>query len=127
MLQLSFIINLVGIAGPGAEVGLDHQRESGAPDEIIHAFPGGSGRELDGAYPAFAEKFLHSGLLLQVLDEIIFGAVDVKISPDRGILLQPVFIQRLKPVDFTVFVGEIADGPQNFFVILEVRYLIVFR
>lgn len=110
VLQLLFVINLVRIAGTGAEIGLNHQREAGALDEALHAFARSPGGELYGVYTAFMEEFFHLGLLLQVGDEIGLGAVNVEIRADGGILLQPVFVQRLEAVNLTVFIGEKATA-----------------
>ncbi|MNW60929.1 hypothetical protein D3C74_389550 [compost metagenome] len=127
MLQLILIADFVSITGPGTEVRLYYQRESGTADEFIYTVTGSSGRELNGAYTAFAEKLFHLRLLLQVSDEVVFRAINVEVGPDIRVLLQPIFVQRLEAVDFAVFMGEIADGPQNLLIIFQIRDLVILR
>ncbi|MNI34920.1 hypothetical protein D3C73_889300 [compost metagenome] len=127
LLQLSFVMDLVGHAGPGAKVGLHHERKAGAADEIPDAVPGGAGRELHSAYTAFTKKLFHLGFLLQVVDKIRLGAVNVKIRADRSVLLQPIFIQGFEAVNFAVLMGKVAYSPQDLVVIFQAAYFVILR
>ena len=73
------------------------------------------------------EIFLHDGFILETRHLPGFQAgVDVEISPEPGILLEPVFIVGFEPVDPAVAVSEIAYSPHHFIVIFQGLHLVIF-
>ena len=71
--------------------------------------------------------FLHLGLELDarhIAD--LEAAGDVEIGTEHGVVLQPVFVVTLQPVDTAVFADEERDGAVHLVVILQAADLVVF-
>ena len=83
----------------------------------------------DGApgvrYAGGGEHQLHAGFPADICYGVVLDAVYAELGAQGGFGLQPVFVQRIQPVDMAEFFGEEAAGLPQLFVIVHVAYFIV--
>ena len=119
---------LVGGDGAHAVVRLGHHG-------IAHLVGEGQGggqirhRQAPGAGDARLLVVLLHGLLALVAADLmgLQTGGDVEVRPQLGVLLQPVLVVALHPVDLAVVGGEVAQGPQHLVVVLQGVHLVVLR
>ena len=65
-------------------------------------------------------ELLHCGFVLEIVDPVgSYAGRHIEIRAETGILLKPVFIVGLDPVDLSVLEGEESAGPEDFIVVLQ--------
>ena len=121
-LQFFLIVNLVRAAGPHAYIRLCNDRvaaESAEPDYLrqpsLH-FNLSCGRDA-----VLQIDSLHLGLFLDEGNAVChYSRDDIEVGPEPGILFEPVFIVRLYPVDFPVFVRQEGYSLEHLLIIFHI-------
>ena len=125
--QLLVGLELVGVVGAYAVVGLDHNGIAHGVckiQSVIHP--------LDQVIPGGGETclgvvFLHGGLILDFAHIAVLGTGgDVEFGAQPGIPHEPVFVVGFQPVNLAVFEGEEGHGLKDLVVIFQTGYLVVF-
>ena len=121
--------NLESCGGADAVVGLGDDREADLPDEGADGLFSLASLDLPGGRDA-AEGivFFHLRLLLDAGDMVgMETRRNVEVRTQAGILLEPVLVVGLDPVDLSELEGEPGDGTEHLVVILEVAHLVITR
>ena len=77
-------------------------------------------------HAGFPKFILHAGF---TADKINFSAANtenVKVVPQAGFGVQPVFIQRIQALDFTIAMGEVTAGPHQGIIVMQIIHPVVF-
>ena len=79
-------------------------------------------------HPRLGVIRLHAGLALEAGDlaDVRPGG-DVEVRPQPGVLLQPVLVVGLQPVDLPVLEGEKGHGPEHLVIVLQGVHPVVLR
>jgi len=124
--QVGVALDFVSVGGAHTIVRLGADWIAGFLDEDFGFFRSfydfAAGHRDIGAF----ENFLHFGLEFNTRHILSFEAKDVEVRSKLGILLEPVFIVGLNPVDFAVFEGKITAGLEHLAVVFHVVHLEVF-
>ena len=125
--QLLLGFQFPGIGGTDANVRFNDDRVAHFFDEGPPGFPGGDDMLAGGRDAGFQIQFFHQGLFLDEADPVGADAgYDVKIRTQLCVLLQPVFVHGLNPVDLSVFEREESDSTVYLIIILQTVNPVVF-
>ena len=125
--QFIFRVQFEGAGCAHAVVGLGDDGEAGPARKGADGVQSLRGLDLAGG-GHFAEGvvFLHLGLLLDGVDVVGLDArIHVEIRAKARVLLEPVFVVGLYPVDASIFVGEPRHGAVHLVIIFQVADLII--
>ena len=75
--------------------------------------------------PGLRVVFLHSGLAFDGGEGFRPEARYVEVLPEPGVLLQPVLVVALKPVDLSVFEAEKGYGAVHFCIVFHIVYAVI--
>ena len=118
---------LVGVRGAHAVVRLDHHGVAYLVDELTAAIEVVHHVVTGGGDAGLLVISLHLALVLDAGDVLQMEAGgDVEVGPQAGVLLQPVFVVGLQPVDLAVLEGEESHGAVDFVVVLQTAHFVVF-
>ena len=111
-----------------AHVRLDNDRISDFRDKSLSGFPAGYHMLPGCRDPCFQVQLLHQAFFLDETDSVGTDARgNVEIRPQPCVLLQPVFIHGLDPIDLSVFPGKERDRPVHLVIILQAVYPVILR
>ena len=120
MLQLLVAFQLVGMGGTHAVVRLYHHRVAHLGDkrpaalDVLHQVV--AGHDDAGLFIVL----LHAGFVLDAVQVAhLEAAGDVEVGAESGVLLQPVFVVGLQPVDTPVLEGQESHRPVNLVIVFQ--------
>ena len=127
--QLRLVADFGGAAGAHSVVRLGDDGVSGLLYEGLDLSFSLGALDLPGrGNAAQSVVFLHFALVLDGGDVVVLDAGGyIEICPQAGILLQPVLVVGLNPVNFSVAVGIEGHSSVHFFVALQVVNFVVVR
>ena len=109
------------------DIRFDDDRIADFLDELFGVFEISGKVAAGGRYAGLSIEFLHVGFVLKVLDPVVFDArSDVEIGAQACILLQPVFVIGLEPVDLTIFEREKCHCTEYLSIVLKGIDFIIF-
>ena len=124
--QVAVVLELVGGVGAHAVVGLDDDGIAHLPDEGLGGVPSGDVVAAGGGHACAGVVGLHAGLALEGghLVAVCAGG-DVEVSAQAGVLLQPVFVVGLQPVDLAVLEGEEGHRAEHLVIAFHVVHAVI--
>jgi len=124
--QVGVVLDFVGVGGADAVVGLGADGIAGLLDEGFSFFRGCNDSPPGDRDAGAPEDFLHFGLEFDIGHILGFEAEDIEVRAELGVLLKPVFVVGLDPVDFTILIGKKAAGFEHLVVVFHVVDFVVF-
>ena len=126
VLKLLVALQLVGVGSAHAVVRLyDHGianpgNKVPAALDILHQMVAGHGNS------GLLVVFLHAGFVLDAVQIAhLKTAGDVEVGAELCVLLQPVFVVGLQPVDAAILEGQEGHGPVYFVVVFQTAHLVI--
>src|SRR5262249_11016396 len=108
VLQLSFILQLIGLCGANPDVRLSDNRKADLINELSRFLFVSAHATASGMQPGFPKDALHLGLALDLLNLIELQSCNIEIGAELGFGFQPILILRVDAVQLAEVMRKIA-------------------